>query len=69
MKFKVIQEYKTYYLAQNEKGYKECFDKPKYKPTEDGYIIKRKEKNYLGGISLSPEKVNRNFNYSVPFKN
>lgn len=61
-RYKVIQEYRDFYLAESEKGYKECFNKTQYHPTEDGCIIKTlKENNYTGGMALPPDKVNRSF--------
>ncbi len=61
-KFKVIKKYKNFYLTESENGYKECFSSFENKPTKDGYIVKRNEDNYVGGIALDPEKVNRGFN-------
>lgn len=46
MKFKIIQEYDRFYLAVNDKGFRECFNKAEYYPTEDGYIIKRSDKKH-----------------------
>lgn len=41
MKFKVVKEYGTYYLAEHvDYGYKECFSKNDYK-TKDGFIVRR----------------------------
>lgn len=62
MNFKIIAEYDRYYLAVSPNGYKECFNKTTYKPTEDGYIIKKKENNYTGSVALPSEKVNKSFN-------
>ena len=40
MKYKIIAEYPTYYLCEHmEYGYKECFNKVKYKHTASGPII------------------------------
>lgn len=61
-KFKVIGEYEHFYLGESEKGYKECFSKFDNKIDSEGYITKRRENNYVGGIALSPDKVNRKFN-------
>lgn len=61
--FLVIQEYPTYYLCQNiALGYKECFEKSKYKPNEENIIIKKIEYNYNGGLGLESSKVNKKFN-------
>lgn len=63
MKYKIIAEYPTYYLCEHmEYGYKECFNKVKYKPNEEGYIIKE-ESNMLGrpGVILPQEKINHSF--------
>lgn len=62
MKYKIIEEYDRFYLTEHPNGYKECFDKYTYRPTEDGYIVKKKENNCTGGIGLLPEKVNKSFN-------
>ena len=64
MKYKIIAEYERFYLTEHPSGYKECFNKVRYKPTEDGYIIK--PTTYFIGNSngLPPEKVNRSFNGS-----
>lgn len=43
LKFKVIKEYDRFYLAEDSKGRKECFDKIFHKPDKDGYIIKYKD--------------------------
>lgn len=40
MKFKVIKEYKYFYLCKSEKGYIETFNKREYKPDKDGFITK-----------------------------
>lgn len=48
MKYKILKEYKRYYLCESEIGhYKECFDKT-HKP-QDGYIYisKRTKENEL----------------------
>lgn len=37
MKYKIIKEYKYYYLCESPYGYKECFSKYRCKPN-DGYI-------------------------------
>lgn len=42
-KCKIIAEYKNFYLTEDEKGYKESFDKVFYKPTIDGYIVIEEE--------------------------
>lgn len=48
--FLVIQEYERFYLCENiALGYKECFEKPKYKPDEEGIIIKETINPYLKG--------------------
>lgn len=67
--FKIIKEYDRFYLCEHPKGYKECFNKSEYKPTEDGYIEKE-ESNFIGrpGEGLNSKKVNHNFNPSVLFK-
>lgn len=41
LKYKVIKEYERYYLTQNERGHKECFDKIFHKPDKNGYITKK----------------------------
>lgn len=61
MKYRVIKEYDRFYLAIHPNGYKECFQKYKYKPDKDGYIIKETYE-YSGGQALPPEKVNTSFN-------
>lgn len=66
-KLRIVKEYDKFYLCEHSKGYKECFNKRDYKATNDGYIVKRKENNYTGGLALSSDKVNRNFNPSVFF--
>ena len=38
--YKVIKEYKRFYLANNG-YYNECFFKDEYTPTKAGYIIKQ----------------------------
>lgn len=43
MKYKVIKEYERYYLTQDEKGCKECFDKIFHKPDKNGYIVKKED--------------------------
>lgn len=43
LKYKVIKEYERYYLTEDEKGRKECFDKTFHKPDKNGYIIKHKD--------------------------
>ncbi len=43
MKYKVIKEYKRFYLCKSEKGYLECFTKNNYKVDIDGYIYKFRE--------------------------
>lgn len=60
-RFKILAEYNYYYLTISDNGYKECFNKYQYKPTNDGYILK-KEYDYKGGIPTPPEHVNRRFN-------
>lgn len=68
LKYKVIKEYKYYYLTKNEKhGYKECFDKVFYKPGMNGYItIKIKE--YEAREPLDPSKINKLWNWRVKGK-
>lgn len=44
MKYRVIKEYKRFYLAVHPLGYQECFLKSEYTPDEQGYITKRKDK-------------------------
>lgn len=68
MKFKVIKEYSRFYLAESKKGYKETFEKYKYKPDENGYIYKESEDNYKGGEGLPSDKVNRIFNCTGKYK-
>lgn len=41
LKYKVIKEYDKFYLTENMKGFKECFDKVLYKPDKNGYITKK----------------------------
>lgn len=67
-KYKIIKEYDRFYLCEHPKGYRECFSKYEYKPTVDGYIVKRKS-NFIGhpGTGLTTDKVNKNFNPSVFF--
>jgi hypothetical protein len=65
-KFKVIEEYEKFYLAINEKGFRECFLKKEYTP-ENGVITKRREYNYHGGTALPKEKVNKIFNPGKKF--
>lgn len=60
-KYKIVKEYDRFYLCEHPKGYKECFNKREYKPTEDGYIMKRK-KQPIESIGLAPDKVNKSFN-------
>lgn len=43
MKYKVIKEYKKYYLCESENGYKVCFDKFNYKPKNGIIIVKETE--------------------------
>lgn len=51
-KFKVIKEYERFYLAEDSKGRKECFDKIFHKPDGNGYIAKiedlRHEQEFYG---------------------
>ncbi len=62
-KFKIIKQYDRYYLCIHPAGYKECFSKYEYRPTEDGYIIKKHSLNTGRlGATIDPKKVNRNFN-------
>lgn len=64
MKYKIIKEYKEFYLCEHPNGYKECFDKIKYRPTEDGFIIKHHEPGIqMTKRGLPSEKVNKSFNY------
>lgn len=67
MKFKIIEEYEKFYLAQAPNKYYECFLKVDYKPDEEGYI--NKKLNDFEGHDIDPEKVNRNFNPSIKFRN
>ena len=62
MKFKVIKEYKYFYLCKSEKGYIETFNKREYKPDKDGFITKKPDNDCLGGKATPPEKVNKKFN-------
>lgn len=62
MKFKVIKEYKLFYLCVSEKGYRETFNKREYKPNKDGFIVKKPDNNCSGGIATPSENVNRKFN-------
>ncbi len=59
MKYKVIKEYKRFYLAESPNGYKECFMKYEYKKDNDGYIYKRIPE--YEGHEINPDKVNRAF--------
>lgn len=61
MKYKVLEEYDRFYLGVSERGYKECFDKRKYKPDQDGYIEKNIDNNYADGVAPAPDKINKNF--------
>ncbi len=61
MKYKVLQEYDRYYLGENEKGFKECFLKSEYKPTEEGYIIKKTVNDQLEEIELTVQENNNYF--------
>lgn len=56
MKFKVLKEFDRFYLAESPSGWKETFHKFDYKPDKDGYITKRREKNYEGNIVGRPPK-------------
>lgn len=66
-KYKVIKEYTRFYLAESPSGYRECFSKNEYKPNCNGEIVKKKEYNYKGGITLSDDKVNKSFNNTEMF--
>lgn len=43
MKFKVVNEYKRFYLCRSPNGYLECFNKLDYRPNDDGMIIVKDE--------------------------
>lgn len=60
-KYKVIKEYDRFYLAEDSKGFKECFSKVENVVDSDGYITIQ-ESNYQGNYGLPPEKVNKKFN-------
>ena len=61
-KYKVIQEYNRYYLAEHEKfGYKECFDKSEYETDDNNYI--RHKKNSYSRIYLEKEEIKNSQKY------
>lgn len=65
-KYKIIKEYDKFYLCEHPKGYKECFNKSEYKPTEDGYI-EEKLKQRKEATGLASDKVNKSFNLPLFF--
>ncbi len=66
-KFKVIKEYKDYYLCEHEKHkYKECFSKIGYKPDQEGYITK--VETDLGHIKQVPMPKDLEESYNKFFK-
>lgn len=58
-RYKVIADYPRYYLAKDDLGFKECFQKALYKPDKDGYIYKVLP-NYEGHPN-PPKSINRIF--------
>lgn len=66
-KYKVIQEYNRYYLAEHEKfGYKECFDKSEFEADENNYI--RHKKHSYNPRELDIEKVKHNWHSFISKK-
>lgn len=60
-KFKILKEYRRFYLAVDENGFKECFSKALYKP-ENGYIIKKIVVQERNPESYRRQNINREFN-------
>lgn len=61
--FKIIKEYDRFYLCEHSTGYKECFSKCEYMPTEENFIVKKVSLNVgRPGAIIDPKLVNRNFN-------
>lgn len=61
-KYKVIQEYNRYYLAEHEKfGYKECFDKSEFEVDENNYI--RRKKHSYNSRKLDIEEVKHTWHW------
>ena len=65
MRFKIVEEYEKFYLAQSPNKYCECFLKVDYRPTEDEFIIKKVHE--YEGHDIDLDKVNRSFNPSIKF--
>lgn len=67
-RFKVVKEYKNFYLCEDERGIKECFKKGYHHPDDNGYItIKTLEYGRTFGAAKS-RKPNQNHPFFEHFK-
>lgn len=53
MEYRVLKEYKKFYLCISKSGYRECFNKFDYKPDENGKIFIKSGDDVARGDSES----------------